>query len=41
MYAQGLGVDKDENQTFAWYQKAAEQNLPEAQVSLGHSIEMV
>ncbi|MGL5334797.1 MAG: tetratricopeptide repeat protein [Enterovibrio sp.] len=35
MYADGIGVAKDEKQAFYWYRKAAEQGYPEAQFALG------
>ncbi len=35
MYERGYGVEQDNYQAFEWYQKAAEQNFPEAQVNLG------
>lgn len=35
MYAQGLGVGKNEKEAVGWYQKAAAQGYPEAQSNLG------
>ncbi len=35
MYANGLGVPKDEQQAVAWYRKAAEQGNASAQLNLG------
>ena len=35
MYAQGLGVEKNEEEAVKWYRKAAEQNDPDAQTNLG------
>jgi|GEM_PF-872635 len=34
-YADGNGVDKDDNQAFAWWKKAADQGVAEAQNNLG------
>ncbi len=35
MYAQGLGVEKNEAEAVKWYRKAAEQGDPDAQTNLG------
>ncbi|WP_305801890.1 tetratricopeptide repeat protein, partial [Thiolapillus sp.] len=35
MYANGRGVRQDFKEAVKWYQKAAEQGLPKAQVNLG------
>ena len=35
MYAQGLGVPKDEQQSASWFRKAAEQGFAPAQVNMG------
>ena len=35
MYAQGLGIEKNEQEAVGWYQKAASQGYPEAQSNLG------
>jgi len=35
MYELGMGIDKDLNQAFAWYQKSADQEYAKAQYNLG------
>jgi len=35
MYVKGQGVEQDDTQAVAWYQKAAEQGDPVAQTRLG------
>ena len=35
MYELGMGIDKDLNQAFAWYQKSANQEHAKAQYNLG------
>ena len=39
MYANGIGVAKDNDQALVWYRKAAEQGAPNAQLSLGIAYE--
>jgi TPR repeat protein len=39
MYANGRGVPEDDQQAVAWYRKAAEHGLPDAQYSLGLAYE--
>lgn len=40
MYAQGVGVTKDEQQAVVWYRKAAEQGSAIGQVNLGYMYEL-
>jgi TPR repeat protein len=35
MYELGMGIDKDLNQAFVWYQKSANQEYAKAQYNLG------
>jgi TPR repeat protein len=35
IYGEGIGVKKDEEKSFYWYQKAAEQGDAESQFNLG------
>ena len=40
MYANGLGVEKDDELAVAWYRKAAEQGYPRAQRNLGFDLDL-
>ncbi|MBF7690710.1 MULTISPECIES: tetratricopeptide repeat protein [Acinetobacter] len=37
-YQQGKGIQKDLNQAFAWYKKAADQGIPSAQLNVGRML---
>ena len=38
MYADGLGVTRDEREAFRWYQRAAGQQLPAAEYAMGYAL---
>jgi TPR repeat protein len=40
MYANGLGLERDQTKAIAWFRKAAEQNEVAAEYSLGHIHEL-